>query len=499
MIIDKTTEKELIMRVFNLCELLLGDASAIIEETEEGKKLSGYYKYPKSRTEGFYKKQEYEDVVSECDYLRYRIPKYTMTSLPDSMINYNAVFAGYGTHRLVDLEQYDEYKSLKSFIEGNVALERRFKNEDSKDCRYAIKDLIQRIVIRYLFKEKPVGSSEKVNAALLDEIIIESLNFFIAERLDVDYYVPICMATFEEKRIELSDQIEIVEIPEEYQMARQAACTYEDSYEDGVASCATHMVLIHRYCLDNSKQIRLQQLNNINSYPLEEIDSVFGIIRLVTGCSVGYEQVLCRPINWLHRFCGDLPAVYGAKGHGVQPEFLEQFWLLLRVSVISSDECDTIKKIYNAFKKCEEKVRFPLNRLNRCMLRRDVDDATADACIGLEAVLAGGTMGEITYTISNRVPIVFTKQADPIISPENSRKILKKIYNYRSKIVHGVTLKEKDKFYDYLDNKYYIPELAIKMLRHTLIFVILNPEYLNPNKIDEFIDNMFALQQSSGA
>ncbi|WP_330586682.1 hypothetical protein [Aminipila terrae] len=66
---------------------------------------------------------------------------------------------------------------------------------------------------------------------------------------------------------------------------------------------------------------------------------------------------------------------------------------------------------------------------------------------------------------------------------------MKKIYNYRSTVVHGGTLKDKDKYLEIGGLKIEVEKIAVDFLRYTLLFVLHNPEYLDDaKKFDEFID-----------
>lgn len=142
--------------------------------------------------------------------------------------------------------------------------------------------------------------------------------------------------------------------------------------------------------------------------------------------------------------------------------------------------------------KTKRNLYFALKRFNRCMLRNEDDDMAIDATIGLESLLSGGTKGEITYTISNRIPIVFTQNHNNMYNPKVCRRIMKKIYNYRSLVVHGGTIKEKDKYYEINSSKVEIEKIAVDFLRYTLLFVLHNPEYLDAKKFDEFIDTIIS-------
>ena len=122
------------------------------------------------------------------------------------------------------------------------------------------------------------------------------------------------------------------------------------------------------------------------------------------------------------------------------------------------------------------------------MLRNDNDDMAIDATIGLESLLAGGTMGEITYTISNRIPIVFSIEQDIRYSPNECRNLMKKIYGYRSGVVHGRKLKDSEKYYEVQGEKTEIEHIAVDFLRQALLFILKNPAFLDVKKFDEYID-----------
>ena len=126
------------------------------------------------------------------------------------------------------------------------------------------------------------------------------------------------------------------------------------------------------------------------------------------------------------------------------------------------------------------------------MLRNEQDDMAIDATIGLEALLSGGAKTEITYTLSNRIGVVFSKNNDTVYKTSECRDIMKKIYSYRSTVVHGGKMKEKNKYIDINGEKREIEKIAVDFLRQTLFFVLNNPKYLDAQKFDCFIDESVA-------
>ena len=102
-------------------------------------------------------------------------------------------------------------------------------------------------------------------------------------------------------------------------------------------------------------------------------------------------------------------------------------WMNLPVSYVTSEQCDDIFVLYKSYKANDNKLKFPLMRCNRCMLRDEIDDMTTDACIGIEALLARGTKGEISYTISNRFPVILSKVDSSDYLPQDGRKFMKEL------------------------------------------------------------------------
>ena len=202
-----------------------------------------------------------------------------------------------------------------------------------------------------------------------------------------------------------------------------------------------------------------------------------------------------QPIGWIDSFYADLAPLYGSKTHFVNPNKGEDAWPLISINNISENEIKKIIELYTTIEdlrklKKSGKIFFALNRFNRCILRSENDDKIIDAAIGLEAILSGERKTEITYTISNRIPIVFKHIPSELYNVNESRDILRKIYNYRSKIVHGAAVKDKDKFYSINGVNIEFETIAVDFLRHTLLFIIQYPEFLDPNKFDQYIDNV---------
>lgn len=481
-LIGEDVAKKLMKLLKKICKRTVIEAHKYLETHDE---LIGYNRYP---IESYMPSKE-EAAFKDVPYLVYDIQKYEIGNFPRTAKLYSVIFERKG----VDCTKFEEFQEVFDYIDSNKRVKNIILEKNSSNLKFKLKIIITEIVERYLYSTNASKNiPEDLEEKLLPYILEKFVRYF-AEELGVDILVPICLATFEEDSIKLSEKIEIVRMTEEIQKSRQYACTYEVSNEDWIAACATHMIVIHNCSLKNEENMSLNKVTrNYNAYPLQEIDNVMAAIRMVVGNNIGYEQILTRPIKWVDDFCADLIPLYGAKAHFVNPEEIEKFWLCLSISKIDREQSQKITSIYKdilKYKDEENSLAFALRRFNRCMLRNETDDKTTDATIGIEALLAGGTKGEITYTISNRIPVVFSYIDSDLYQKTNCRIIMKKIYNYRSKIVHGGTLKDKDKYYEIDGKKIEIAKAAVDFLKYTLLFMLEHPEFLDAKKFDEYIDS----------
>ena len=456
----------------------------------------GYCKYPILQPKIDCGDSETQKSIDEIPYIKFNVPRYELRDFPKDRVLYSAIFDGYGNDT-IDILGNSEFQALVKTIVENDELKRCFF-EDVKNCEYTIKSIVRDIVIKYLYNINATGDVPNNIEELIFGITRLKLWRYLGNSLEIDICIPLSLLTFEADSIPLSDTIEIVRIPEEVQKARKQACQYEMNNEGYIASCATHMLVLHGYQLDNKEYISINYTTrNYHIYPLEEIDNIFSLIRVVTGYSCGYSQVLSIPIDWFDTIFEDLKPVYGAKTPFVNSKELEKHWMQLEINTVSQSQIESIQTLYSNLItiKNQEKnsnFMFALKRLNRCMLRNEQDDMAIDATIGLEALLSGGAKTEITYTLSNRIGVVFSKNNDTVYKTSECRDIMKKIYSYRSTVVHGGKMKEKNKYIDINGEKREIEKIAVDFLRQTLFFVLNNPKYLDAQKFDCFIDESVA-------
>lgn len=430
-----------------------------------------------------------KSIEKKIPFLKYKIPKYEMKSYPEDKKYYPSIFEGYRTE-YIDLKKYEKINDIRQWINSEPEMLRLFTDKGELSD-YIIRGIVSDIVERYLFITNATEIIPDDMEEMIKPYVAERLLFYLEETLYFDIGIPICLATFAKDAIKIDENVEIIRIPEQLQKARQIICKYEVAKEDWVAACATHMIVLYNYNYKKDGDYSFDSImQDYTCYPLEKIDEIFGMIRVATGYHIGYEHIFCIPKDWIYETIADLNAVYGAKSHFVNPKFVKMNWVNLPVSFVTEAQCDEIASLYESYKNNVKKLKFPIMRFNRCMLRDEVDDMTTDACIGLESLLAGSTHTEITNAIASRIPLVFSKVGDPEYLATNGRGYMKKIYNLRSRIVHGDELKDKDIYIGNGENRIYIPKMAVDFLRLTLLFMIKNPTYLKVEEIDAYIDSL---------
>ena len=103
---------------------------------------------------------------------------------------------------------------------------------------------------------------------------------------------------------------------------------------------------------------------------------------------------------------------------------------------VGSSDFDIVEKYLSFDQKQRGRLRLAVERLNLARRRISPGDKAIDGSICLEALLGDNGNSEMTYKISLRAALLL--ESDPE-RRDQVRKIVKKFYGIRSKIVHGQT------------------------------------------------------------
>jgi len=402
-------------------------------------------------------------------------------------------------HSLILTDDLESFQDLLVFAKSQDYIKRRLLHpgmveirEDAPDLQawtqehleFLVYRIPEELIDRYIHVNKTCSFSHEA----FEAVYAPYARSIFEERLFLDICIPILFLKFDFDQIELGTNVELVQMNEEFQLARAPLSSYGAGVHKSVLPAATHMLVLNNWYITNPNRWQLPEIiSEVGAYPLDHIDSFFAALRIVTGFSTGYAQLLMRPKGWALNYKADLPILEGTSIKAYPNSFERYYWLNEDIPEIDKE---TAQEIGNTFVKLldvtENSVHIAARRLNLCFLRDDEEDSILDATIGLEALLSHDSQQEMTHKLAMRVGAL-TKILEAFSkSPHQVFRELKKIYGYRSAVVHGSTKAHKKREIVSGDNRR-IPasSLAIDYLRIVLRILIDHPQYRKPAKIDE--------------
>ncbi|TFV34581.1 hypothetical protein E4K66_30935 [Bradyrhizobium frederickii] len=347
-----------------------------------------------------------------------------------------------------------------------------------------IGSLVEDAVERYLHL---YGLTASIEAKRRNSIIRSLALGTVFRTHNLRLVVPIAMTHFEADRFPLTDTTYIARIPRKLQLARARMGTRGSGAEVMVVGAATHAFVSNGWSIDADDVDGVRtSLGQLSTNVLDAADTFFGALRVATGISTGYAQVLWIPKGWtLDYFC-DLPPVYGTTVRRYPGEYDNYGWSNSGAIVTAADLKD-VRRIYKAAaNSSSEAIRLALKRLSGCLTRTDEADAILDGTIGLELLLGDDENQALSYKLRLRAAALAMLQADPAHPPAEIASKVKQLYKARSVIVHGRRMKASKKASEPSDASRSSERLlASDLLRFVLNVLLAHPQYQDdPAKID---------------
>jgi hypothetical protein len=213
----------------------------------------------------------------------------------------------------------------------------------------------------------------------------------------------------------------------------------------------------------------------------------FAALRLVTGIECGYAHTFLKPIGWSPGYDGRLARIVpGAIIRRYPTSFDNWGWLVER-SPVSDSQLAEVRHALSQLDAAPSNLQLAARRLSAAMLREDEEDAVIDVCIGLEAALGDESTTEMTHKLALRTAAVIAAAgADAAHDPLKTFNRTKRLYAWRSKLVHGGmgAKKAREKLEQLADGE---PGLAIavRLLRDGLGAVLARPNLQSSRAVDE--------------
>lgn len=425
----------------------------------------------------------------------------------DIPLNYQSVFESYGSsgssgreghppesipswQQFWDFAHKDEH--LSRFWEIGPHAKEKWYSSAFPDwvrahSRVAVYGSIKKLVDRYIH----VSGKKEMDEELFHPIYQEWERSIFWERLPINIVVPILGLMFSFDRLEIDNNTAVERMEDLLQLARNNRRTYTVSTHEVVVGAATHSLVLRDWTVANKTfDQRREYMNDIGVYvgPILEIEKFFAALRSEISVETGYSQIVVIPIGWADSWQAYLPHVEVATVRAYPDHFEKHSWLETP-PMIDENSCRNIAEIFNVLKNApDNRLVLAARRLNAAFLRASEEDSILDITMGLETLLTSDTRTEITYKLAMRAAALSTIEQFEDLSPKDVFKHCKKIYDYRSGVIHGSKKAQQRRIIKLAGGEETpIVRLGVKILRCVIKAFCHHIEYLNPEKLDKLL------------
>lgn len=461
----------------NYAQLLLKSVEEGLSAVEKAKASGGYigayYDFPTLS----YKKNGLPDLSS---------------SISSGPTDYRNCFLSFDNKPLINRKDITSFGDLLRFVREHPNLHNRFGVEDKTSTSNVIGIEIDEIIITSGIKDSIERYIHKFNSFEFDEqkaiiAITPTLSYIFDHNLTIDIYVPILFLSFQFDEYKVADGIFVERISDEHHLARHKVESYNTSTHKAVISSATHALVLKGWHVPNHERMwHFNILSNPRAYPLDLIDKFFGALRISSSVDTGYAQVYSQAVGWAAHCIANLPYLEGATVRSYPGWFENYYWNLEVIPDISMETMEKARKAYNnIISSTENSINLSVKRLNRCVVRDAEEDSVLDVTIAMETLLSDDGNQEMTYKLAMRVGALST--LDPAFgkSPQQAFRDIKRIYSYRSAIIHGSKNLEKKRIIKIdEENEVAVYALAVDYLRMILRILLEYSIYRDPKQID---------------
>lgn len=478
------TEEIIRADIYKMIKAAVNDGLAIVRQFEADSKLiHRYFQFPimSQFPSGFpsFRKSFMEDTVP----LDYKSVFGRTAHLPESIPSWQQFW---------EFAHKDE--SLTRFWEIGSQIKQKWYSPAFPDLaeihsRISVYGSIEKLVDRYIH----VSGEKDMEEDLFRPIYQEWERSVFWEKLPINIVVPILGLVFSFDELELGNNTNIEKIADLIQLARNNRSTYTVSTHDTVIGAATHSLVLKDWTIANKTlDQRQESLNDIGIYSavMLQIERFFAALRAETSAETGYSQIVIIPIGWADSWQAHLPHVDVVTVRAY-PDYFEKHSWLQTPPTIDENTCKNVAEIFNVLiNPPDNRLVLAARRLNAAVLRTNEEDSILDVTMGLETLLTSDTRTEITYKLAMRAAALSTIEEFEGLSPKNVFKYCKRVYDYRSEVIHGSKKAKKKRIIKLGEEKEIsVVRLGVDILRCAIKALSHHVEYLNPEKLDKLLIN----------
>lgn len=336
-----------------------------------------------------------------------------------------------------------------------------------------------------------LSGSAEFDAATFELLYAEWLAAVVPDRLPIELIVPLVLVTSDVESFSLSDRISLRRLDTPLQLARNTQRSYTSSAHEVVIGAATHALFLAGWFVPNATgSERDNTLFSADAFApvLEPLEMAVAALRVASGASFGYAQLIARPVGWSDRWTAGLPTVYVSSVRAY-PDHFENFGWLRPPDRLDESHCTKARAVLQALTSGSvPQLAFAARRLNLAFIRSSTEDAIVDVTVGLEALVSDKSPGEISYKFRMRLAALAAAGRFEGLSPRDVSSLTKEIYTLRSKVVHGHSKPRRD---DLARPGVIAPvekvQTGLHLLRLAIAALAENPALRDPAKLDEVL------------
>lgn len=348
-----------------------------------------------------------------------------------------------------------------------------------------------RWVTRLIQRAEAVGATEDSQVL---QLYLDVERGLLSDTLRGDLLFPIPLVNFQiDSRFEVARGVAIERLDEATQRARAPYAFGSARVNPYLAAAATHAIVVEDQEFSNDRGPNVRSIV-LSAQPLDTavVERVCQAIYILTGIETGFAQICLRPRGWADEWIHDLPPIDRLQTVERFPARLADTGWNKTQPTVESSSIAQLPAVFAVLDGSDHKrAKLAARRLFQTSLRDLDDDIVIDACIGIEA-LVGEQRDELTHRMALRAAAALAGQG---WSASIAYDTLKKVYGYRSKLVHGVEISDPNIKVGKDASDWAASGVAVYVLRQLLVSLVTSPEPWTPATLDARI--LAGLQQDS--
>ena len=228
----------------------------------------------------------------------------TPKNYADVVSGFHTILLAIGGEKPPEFIKEPSFLALAKYAQSNSRLREFFTIEKLEELEHFPMALIVGYALDHYVH---VNKTTTFDRDKLLPVYLPLENYLLDAELPIMMMVPILFLKFEFQTFHITESISLERISDELQLARGWKGSWGFPNDLIVESAATHALFIRDQRQENNSWLQRGNMQmSLESYPIEDIDTFFAALRIVTGKPTGYAQILTVPIGWASLYVADI-------------------------------------------------------------------------------------------------------------------------------------------------------------------------------------------------